>query len=200
MHALHRQPGQASGARIRPPSRTLTAPESAAHAHNTSVSITHICTHRRARRLTHAMHADADRSRACRRSGARSRSDPLEWRWHGGYLAATASMPEVERPRGGREWRSARSSPMAVCAPALRAPRHLRRRRWRQLSGGSRCGDERPVLSMIPVSCPVLGSQRAAHWERGHGGLSDGCIDRRARAVLADLPSLPHTHQADRRS
>eukprot|EP00966_Prymnesium_polylepis_P099038 2293638-Prymnesium_polylepis.1 len=43
---------------------------------------------------------------------------------------------------------------------------------------------------MIPVSCPVLGSQRSAHWERGHGGLSDGgCIDRRTRAVLADLPS-----------
>ena len=116
------------------------------------------------------MHADADRSGACRRSGARSRSDPLAWRWRGGYR-----IPEIERPRGGREWRSARSSPMAVCAPALRAPRHLRRRRWRRLSSGGRCGDERSVLSMIPVSCPVLGSQRAAHWERGHGGLSDGC-------------------------
>eukprot|EP00966_Prymnesium_polylepis_P158515 3664206-Prymnesium_polylepis.1 len=59
VHALHCQPGQASGARIGPPARTLTAPESAAHAHNTSVSTTHpyASGHRRARRLTDRCHA-----------------------------------------------------------------------------------------------------------------------------------------------
>eukprot|EP00966_Prymnesium_polylepis_P050021 1158159-Prymnesium_polylepis.1 len=70
------------------------------------------------------MHADAERSPACHRIRARLRLPPLVWRWRGG-----CRIPEVERPRGSREWRSARSSATAVCAPALRAPRQLRRRR-----------------------------------------------------------------------
>eukprot|EP00966_Prymnesium_polylepis_P143772 3319076-Prymnesium_polylepis.1 len=45
--------------------------------HTTRVQASHIRAHRRAPHLTDAMHADAGRSRACNRSGARSRLPPL---------------------------------------------------------------------------------------------------------------------------
>eukprot|EP00966_Prymnesium_polylepis_P298851 6905980-Prymnesium_polylepis.1 len=65
------------------------------HTHTTRAPIR---AHRCAPHLTDAMHADADRLRACNRSGARLRLPPLVRRRRG-----SCRIPEVERGLGATE-------------------------------------------------------------------------------------------------